>query len=68
MHALGHPEDIRDVEKFIQIKETYQPVSESHDVYHEIFAIYERSYRCFKQEFDAIADLQRRLAERKDAR
>jgi gluconokinase len=67
MHALGHLANIRDVSKFVKIKETYHPIAENHAIYRELFAIYERLYGCLKQEFAAISDLQRRLAARKAA-
>jgi gluconokinase len=62
MHALGHLDDIRDVARFIRIQTTYEPIPANHAVYRELFAIYERLYGCLRQEFAAIADLQRRLA------
>ena len=63
MHALGHLEDIREVGKFIRIKETYQPIPENQAVYQECFAIYDRLYGCLRNEFHAVSQLQRRLAQ-----
>jgi len=68
MHALGFLADIRDVDRFIRIRETYQPSAADHAVYRELFAIYERLYGCLRQEFAAISDLQRRLAAARDGR
>jgi hypothetical protein len=56
------------VGNFIRIRETYQPIEENHVIYRELFAIYERLYGCLKQEFAAISDLQRRLANQKTAK
>lgn len=67
MHALGRLRDLRDIGKFIRIKETYRPDQESHAVYNDLFAIYERLYRRLVPEFDAIADLQRKLSGQKEA-
>jgi len=66
MRALGFLDDIRDVARFTRIKATYEPIAENHEVYREMFAIYGRLYGCLRQEFAAIACLQRRLGLGKD--
>jgi gluconokinase len=59
MHALGHLADIRDMDRFIHIKESFQPIPANVATYRGIFPIFQRLYGCLKGEFQAISDLQR---------
>jgi gluconokinase len=61
MHALGHLADIRDVERFVRIRATFEPIPANREVYRELYGIYGRLYGCLRGEFQAIANLQRRL-------
>ncbi|HWR42921.1 gluconokinase [Sporomusa sp.] len=60
MYALGIIGDIKEVNNFINIKERYQPNMENHARYQELYAIYERIYWNLQNEFEAIAEIQRR--------
>ena len=60
MYALGIISDIKEVNNFINIKERYQPDMENHQLYQELYAIYERVYWNLQNEFEAIASIQRR--------
>ncbi|WP_407311845.1 gluconokinase [Desulfosporosinus sp. SB140] len=60
MYALGIISDIKEVNKFINIKKRYQPNMDNHERYQELYAIYERIYWNLQDEFTAIADIQRR--------
>ena len=60
MYALDIIGDIKEVNNFINIKERYQPNMENNARYQELYAIYERIYWNLQNEFEAIADIQRR--------
>jgi gluconokinase len=59
MYALGIIADLKEVEKFITIKETYYPNEENREIYQRLFGIYERLYCNLQQEFEEIAEIQR---------
>jgi len=59
MYALGMISDLKEVEKFITIKESYYPNEENREIYQRLFAIYERIYWNLQSEFDEIAEIQR---------
>jgi gluconokinase len=58
MSALGMLGDVREVTRFINIKDRYQPVAANHERYQALYAIYQRVYWNLQQEFSAITDLQ----------
>jgi gluconokinase len=60
MYALGIIGDIKEVNNFINIKERYQPNMENHERYQELYTVYERIYWNLQNEFEAIAEIQRR--------
>lgn len=59
MYALGMIQDLKEVEKFITIKESYYPNEDNREIYQRLFAIYERVYWNLQSEFDEIAEIQR---------
>ncbi|WP_378954528.1 gluconokinase [Pelosinus sp. sgz500959] len=59
MYALGMINDLKDVEKFITIKESYYPNEENREIYQRLFGIYERVYWNLQNEFEEIAEIQR---------
>jgi len=59
MYALGMIQDLKEVEKFITIKESYYPNEENREIYQRLFAIYERIYWNLQSEFEEIAEIQR---------
>jgi gluconokinase len=59
MYALGMISDLKEVEKFITIKESYYPNEDNREIYQRLFGIYERVYWNLQNEFDEIAEIQR---------
>jgi len=59
MYALGIIKDLKEVEKFITIKESYYPNEDNREIYQRLFAIYERVYWNLQNEFEEIAEIQR---------
>jgi gluconokinase len=59
MYALGMISDLKEVEKFITIKEIYYPNEENREIYQRLFGIYERVYWNLQSEFEEIAEIQR---------
>ncbi|EAX48561.1 Gluconokinase [Thermosinus carboxydivorans Nor1] len=63
MTALGILGNIKEVTKFINIKEQYLPNERHHERYQRLYAIYERIYWNLQKEFEEIARIQREWAE-----
>jgi gluconokinase len=59
MYALGIIGDLKEVEKFITIKETYYPNEDNKENYQKLFGIYERIYWNLQKEYEEIAEIQR---------
>jgi gluconokinase len=59
MYALGMISDLKEVEKFITIKESYYPNEANREIYQKLFGIYERVYWNLQSEFEEIAEIQR---------
>lgn len=60
MYALGLLSDIKDVGNYMNITAEVQPNPDSHQLYKELFAIYQRVYWNLQQEFTAISAIQRK--------
>lgn len=59
MYALGIIGSLKEVEKFITIKETYYPNEGNREIYQKLFGIYERVYWNLQKEYEEIAEIQR---------
>ncbi|WP_201317918.1 gluconokinase [Paenibacillus sp. EPM92] len=61
MMALGEYDDIRDIKSTINMRETYVPCLKHHQVYTELYRIYEQAYAGLGETFEAITALQHSL-------
>lgn len=59
MYALGIISDLKEVERFITIKESYYPNDANKEIYQKLFGIYERVYWNLQKEYEEIAEIQR---------
>lgn len=60
MVSLGILPDIESIGQFIRIKKAYHPAPDTHAIYQELFAIYQRLYWNLQNEFRDIAAFQRK--------
>lgn len=60
MYAVGALPELADVQKLIRISDRHQPDLHLSSSYHELFSIYERVYQHAAEEFNLLADYQRR--------
>ncbi|HEU4963026.1 MAG TPA: gluconokinase [Bacilli bacterium] len=60
LYAIGEMDDLSDIQAWIHIEHRHQPNLQNTEVYLELFYLYERVYRKLTDEFDIIAEFQRK--------
>lgn len=60
LHAVGEMPDLHTIKEWIEIRHRHQPDSQNTETYLQLFYLYERIYRRLTDEFDIIAEFQRK--------